>query len=360
MRVLFQNRPNSLSVWGGDTTQMVKTKEALEPLGVIGEISLEPEPDLSGFDLVHIFNVQTAEYGIRQVRNARRQGVPVVLSTIYWDLRPTIQSDDYLKYHSNPRIKRLAGLSIPATRLAIDLYRGKHDLLVKEMLDGANILLPNSVAELEIIATFFSMPSVRARAIVVPNAVSAEFDPEPSEETRRVLASLPEKYLLQVANFDPGKGQLNLLRALASLPEIPVVFVGRGSNLPYFQACRNLAVKRGRAYFVDHVPHGQIAWFQRRAKVHALPSLRESPGLATLEAAVNGANCVVGIYCPVQEYFGEDVWLCDPVCPESIKDAVALAWNAQTNVRLKERILREFTWKHAAETTLRGYKRVLR
>ena len=42
---------------GGDTVQIEKTKEQLEKLGVEVDISLELEPDLSAYDLVHLTNV---------------------------------------------------------------------------------------------------------------------------------------------------------------------------------------------------------------------------------------------------------------------------------------------------------------
>ncbi len=51
---------------------MLKTKEYLEKLGVKVEISLEISPDLNGYDLVHIFNIQdcVAYHSYKQIINA--------------------------------------------------------------------------------------------------------------------------------------------------------------------------------------------------------------------------------------------------------------------------------------------------
>lgn len=57
MKVLFQTRTNLYSSPGGDLIQIQKTKQFLEKLGVIVDISLEFEPDLSEYDIVHIFNL---------------------------------------------------------------------------------------------------------------------------------------------------------------------------------------------------------------------------------------------------------------------------------------------------------------
>ena len=57
MKVLFQSRKTLYSVPGGDTTQITKTKEYLEKLGVEVDVSLELNPDVSRYDIVHVFNL---------------------------------------------------------------------------------------------------------------------------------------------------------------------------------------------------------------------------------------------------------------------------------------------------------------
>ena len=50
MKILFQSRKTLFTAPGGDTTQILKTKEYLEKAGCIVDITLELEPDLSGYD----------------------------------------------------------------------------------------------------------------------------------------------------------------------------------------------------------------------------------------------------------------------------------------------------------------------
>ena len=52
MKVLIQSRKNFYTLRGGDTVQLLKTKEELEKLGVDVDISLEYEPDLTEYDIV--------------------------------------------------------------------------------------------------------------------------------------------------------------------------------------------------------------------------------------------------------------------------------------------------------------------
>lgn len=359
MRVLMQNRSDAYERWGGDTTQMVKTAQYLRSLGVEVEISLESKPNLTAFDIVHIFNIQTIDSSILQINNAQKQNKPIALSTIYWDLRQMVNSADYLKFHQSQSVRTLAKISLKLAKLAVNLHRQKDKPRTKYVLDTADILLPNSKAEVEILIDVFNNVQYRDKYVVVSNGIEQIIPEKISEETKAVLSKLPEKFLLQAANFDPGKNQLNLIKALLDEPEIPIVFAGRGDTNLYGLECKKIANERGNVFFIGEICHSQMPHIYGRAKVHALVSLRESPGLATLEAAIYGANCVVGKYSPVEEYFGEDAWVCDPFDTVSINKAVLSAWNAPHLDKFKNRILKEFTWEKAAKATLEAYNLII-
>ena len=83
MKVLFQSRTNLFDAPGGDLVQMLKTKEFLEKQGIHVDISLEFEPNLDGYDLVHLFNLMEPQDIYRQMKNAKKQNKKIALSTIY-------------------------------------------------------------------------------------------------------------------------------------------------------------------------------------------------------------------------------------------------------------------------------------
>ena len=86
MKVLMQIRSNAFELSGGDTIQMLKTKEALEKLGIEVDISLSLRPDVSGYDVIHLFNLTRVQETYVQLKNAKAAHKPVVLSTIYWPI----------------------------------------------------------------------------------------------------------------------------------------------------------------------------------------------------------------------------------------------------------------------------------
>lgn len=365
LKVLFQNRHDSLTRWGGDTTQMMQTKECLQRLGVAVEVSLEAEPELSGYDLVHVFNIQTAHYGLRQVEHAKSRGIPVVLSPIYWSNHHFYRNEDFVKYHSSTAVRLMAGFNwqLPAFLLRLNRSFGfKAEKKHRLMLQAADLLLPNSIAEAEVLALEFDAPWIRAKSLVIPNGISAERGQTADTVNATAIPMLQGlgDYVLEVGRIEPVKGQLKLIQAMMNEPEIPLVFVGKPEYETYFERCQELGKQRGNTYFIPAVPHGEIESFYRKAKVHALPSLRESPGLVTLEASLYGANCVVSIHGPIMEYFGTDAWSCDPEDITSIREAVLHAWRTPRSTMLRERVLSQFTWEEAARGTLEGYQLILK
>ena len=72
MNVLFQSRKTLFSAPGGDTTQILKTKEYLEKWGINVDISLDLTPDVSKYDIVHVFNLMRPQELYLQVKNAKK------------------------------------------------------------------------------------------------------------------------------------------------------------------------------------------------------------------------------------------------------------------------------------------------
>lgn len=358
MKVLFQNRKDVFENWGGDTTQMMETKACLEKYGVEIDINLEINPNLNNYDLVHIFNIQTSDHGVKQVLNAKDSETPIALSPIYWDLSYFLNTKERYIYSPSILISNLARINTNIPHIGTKIFNFYKDKLkrknIKIMLNDSDIILPNSHSELEMIAILFKMPEVRQKAMIVPNGVSKSQFCNSSNLMSNNL-SLPKNYVLEVANFSIIKGQLNLINSLLNHPEIPLVFIGNGLEKSYGKKCMELGKKRTNTYFLGKINHEDIYPYYSNAKVHALPSLRESPGLSTLDAAVSGSNCVVGIHAPIVEYFGFDAFYCDPSNINSIRNAVLKAWNSPKNDKLKNRILNSFTWDEAASRTLEAY-----
>jgi glycosyltransferase involved in cell wall biosynthesis len=337
MRALFQIRPNHADQSGGDTVHAVRTAEELRPLGVETDISGDLAPDLSGYDLIHLFNTELVEPTFRHVLRARQAGLPIVLTPIYW--RPPLEDESFDE---------------------VDRANLRHrNSVMRDIVFGlSDALLPPTEAELGVItAAFEPLPRRVAMIPVGVDAVYAEGDGE------RFCArhDLPLRgFVLCVGRLEERKNQLRLIEACASVGA-PLVLVGAEyeDRLSYAASCRELAEKLGAdVRFLSYVDDAEVVDAYAAARVHALPSLWETIGLASLEAAVAGCNVVTTQNCGVGEYVGDFALYCDPESVDSIREAVASALGAPLDNRLAERVS-AYTWSRAAENTLAVYEAVM-
>lgn len=356
MYILFQSRPDLLENVGGDTIQILKTKQALESLGNKVDIDSRIDKKLKSYDIVHIFNLQNTKYTYQLVLNAKKQGKKIALSTIWWDFKYVWDDKDVAKYAVKFNNVLLSDY-IPLTAIKFINKKG-HYLLnirrhrkIKEILNAVDVILPNSVAELEILVSELEMPNLRKKSCVVYNAISL---PKFCNDDNKL--NIPDNCVMTVGRIEPIKGQLKVIKALMNRKEIPIVFIGRGIESPYGQACQNMARARGNVYFISEVKHEEIDKYYKYAKVHALVSLRESPGLASLEAAVNGANVVTSIHAPICEYFKTLSHVCDPNDLIDIEKKIITAWKTSRNDELRSFIMDNFTWKNTGLQTQDAYK----
>lgn len=366
MKVLFQSRKTLFTAPGGDTTQILKTKEFLEKLGVEVDISLELEPDLTGYDLVHVFNLMRPQELYLQVRNAKKYGKKVALSTIYGPYEEyekkarggilqvmnnqlSITQIEYLKVITR------AVLNLEFDRgTAIYLLNG-HKRLQRKITRMVDVFLPNSDSEMKRVICNFHLAS--CYYVVVPNAVDIKkFD---YEET--VIEPHNERFkdcVLCVARVEGRKNQLNVVKAAKELP-YKFVFIGKAgvNSAEYLHSCQQQ--KTSNCEFLGQIDHDQLAQFYKLCRVHVLASWMETPGLSSLEAGIMHSNIVVTKKGDTEDYFKDMAFYCEPDSVESIRQAIEHAYNTPFIQSLAETIKQNYKWEDTARETLKGYQGVL-
>lgn len=365
MKILFQSRKTLFTAPGGDTTQLLKTKEYLEKLGVKVDISLDLEPDLTGYDIVHVFNLMRPQELYLQVRNAKRQNKKVALSTIY---------GPYVEYEKKARggILQLINQILSITQIEYlkviarailnkEISKGTwiyilngHKRLQRKIIKMVDVFLPNSHSEMQRVEKDFKVHNLNY--VSIPNAVDiTKFDYD-----KTIIRPENEKYkdcILCVSRVEGRKNQLNVVRAAKELP-YKFVFIGKaGANfVKYMEQC----IKEGskNCEFLGQIEHEQLPEFYKLCRVHILASWMETPGLSSLEAGVMRSNVVVTKKGDTEDYFEDMAFYCEPDNIDSIKNAIIKAYQAPFKKQLEQKIKNEYKWEDTARETLKGYESI--
>jgi glycosyltransferase involved in cell wall biosynthesis len=330
---------------GGGENQLVQTAMHLERLGV--EVRpFSPWVDrLLDARLLHVFGM--SREGLELARVAKAKGVPVVLSPICW---------------VEPRA--IAALAPSGVRKAIDLAKWAAMVVAprrpgwrRELLELADAILPNSHAEARQLVRLFGADP--ARIHVVPNGVEPRFA---SADPGAFRAMLGERdYILYVGRVEPRKNPLQVIRAARRLNQ-PVVMIGDfvPGHEAYAESCRDEG--QGILTWLPRLEHDDplLASAYAAARVFALPSWFETPGLAALEAALSGCAVVITPFGCTREYFDDRVAYARPDRPREIASAIAQAWEHGPDPGLAGHIHRQYLWTDVADKVAEVYDQVAR
>jgi glycosyltransferase involved in cell wall biosynthesis len=337
MRVLFVSQPHIGLGRGGFQSQVVRTKEGLERLGV--EIVLhDPWTNpMDHVDLCHLFGPCGPMAPLAY--EAKRKGKPVVFS-------PVLGTGGSSKLWTSWRA-RISG-RVPGLYTNVSLLR--------RILDLSDRVLALTKEEKSTLQRVFRVPEARIRTI--PNGIDPRFsrgDPHPFEERYGI-----SKYVLQVGTFHPIKNQLATILASAGL-DVPLVLVGDAlvGQEAYMERCRAMA--GDRVLFTGRIEHDDplLASAYAGASVFALPSLSEVMPLSLYEAALAGCRLVVSKNVPVAAEIEKFVDRANPKKPKELRSLLIRNLKGQRRPGLRETVLRMPSWGDVGERILSVYRELL-
>lgn len=322
MRVLFNTYPVAFGCPGGGEIQLLKCRRALESLG-IDVLLFDPwKPRFEAVDLVHYFSVQGGSMNFCDY--VKRIGLPLVISPVLW-----LTAEN----------------------------RGRFPLgEIRDLLHLCDRILPNSQAEADQLATEFDIQPDKFSW--VPNGVDPEFGVPADPAVFRRRFGIEGPFLLNVANIEPRKNQ-RMLATVARQMDLDLILLGHARDPAYLAEC--LAAGGSRVRHVGHLDHADplLKSAYRACQVFVLPSLLETPGLAALEAAAQGAKLVVTEVGCTRQYFHDAARYVDPADEADLRRGIAEQWAAAPDERLREHVLANFTWTQAGQHLVDAYTRTL-
>jgi len=329
MKVLLCTRGDYYRNFAGDSMQVIKLAQYLRKKGVTVDINDGVVNDYSEYDIIHLFNLTRMGETYKYYKLAHKFKKNIVISTLYWNLT------NYYKY-----INDLEGIKLVER---CNAYR-------EEILKGCKMIFPNSYMEEQLLKKSFQ---ISAPCQVVYNGVEVEDDSTPLYNFKDRYGF--DSYILSVGRISPEKNQLSLCKVCEKLG-LQLVLIGNVSNKEYFKQC----IKYHNVTYLGFMDSYNIYNAYRFARLHVLPGFYETPGISSLEAAASGCILVSTEEGSAREYFKDMAIYCSPYDEKSIEGAVQEGLKSHKLGRLKDYVLKNYSWEKSADEIFESYKNILK
>jgi glycosyltransferase involved in cell wall biosynthesis len=317
MKVLFNTYPMAFHTPGGGEVQLLQYRQHLQIKNTSVTMFDLWEPHLLDFNLVHFFSCIGGS--VHFCAFVKSIGLPLVISPNLW-----ITSENK------------------------HLYPGEE---IRTLFVLADKVIGNSDLECDLLASVFNIP--RDKFATVYNGINEIFFRPTNADIFRKHFGINGQFILNVANIEPRKNQIQLARALKNFPDLKLVIIGYERDSEYAKLLYEEA--GDQLIYLGPLPHESelLRSAYAACELFALPSTLETPGLATLEASAIGTRILVTAEGSAVEYFGDGAIYVNPEDFFSISQGIAEALLRPKLEVLSLTMRGNFTW-HGAVNTLSG------
>lgn len=325
MNICFSTYPWAFDIKGGGEHQLMHYKTNLLKRDVNVSLYDMWSAGFSECDLIHFFSVMSGSMPFLDYVKTKK-GLPLIVSPNFWP---------------DPDSWEKSGVSSE----------------VETILWLANKIIVNSYIELEYMVRVLKIDS--SYIDIVYNAVDKTYFEMASPDIFREKFNIAGPYILNVANVEPRKNQFAFLQALKKFPDYKLIVIGRIRDQWYMNECTN--VGKDQFIFLGPLPSGSVLLKSAFAgcEFFAMPSLVETPSIASLEAAASGAKLLTIPIGSTKEYFLDMATYVNPYDLSSIEDGIRGILTEKSCSELREHVLQNFTWESVMESLIKVYERVL-
>jgi glycosyltransferase involved in cell wall biosynthesis len=302
MKVLFITYPMAFHTPGGGEIQLLAYKKHLEKNGIQVDLFDPWNPNFLDYDLVHFFSVIGGS--VHLCNFIRNLGIPLVITSSLWITEET--------KHLYP----------------VDEIR--------HQLSLADIVIGNSDIECDNMSKVLDLP--REKFKTVYNGVEDIFFEKVDEKIFRKNFNINDDFVLNVGNIEPRKNQLNLAKAMKSIPNKKLVLIGHIRDKDYG---KKVFEELGeQLIYIDYLKNDSVLLRSAfsACDTFCLPSTLETPGLAALEALACECRVVVTSEGATKEYFGNSVLYCNPNSYQDISEKLNTIFNKN------DKSIENFSW----------------
>lgn len=322
-RVLFNTYPWAFDCPGGGEMQLMNYARHLPAAGVQVDLFNPWQPQFAQVDLVHYFSLVGGSSPFCHFARHDR-GLPLVITSSLW------VNDE--NFHTYPVEE------------------------IRYQLSLATLVVTNSEMESERLSAAFGLRRDLFRAVY--NGVDRSFLTPTDARLFRTHFSIDGPFVLNVGNIEPRKNQLGLVRAMRG-HDLPLVLIGQARDQAYFDQV--MAEGGDTVRYLGRLEHDSplLRSAYAACSVFVLPSTLETPGLAALEAAAQGACIAVTAEGSTREYFADHVTYLDHRDPTLIRTAIDAELARDRGDGLRRHIAERFTWDRIASDLAAVYQEAI-
>lgn len=320
-KILFNTWPGAFLKPGGGEIQLLESKKALEDIGYSIELYNQWSPQTTP-DIFHQFSIARGiEHVIPQYKE---RGIKIATSPILWP------PEDFVNW-------------------------GEFYEFVRSIMNHSDIIFTNSNAETKYLARLLKIGEEKFHK--TRNGINKSYMNTDTKDDFNTRYKLDFPYVLSVANIDRRKNTHLLVEACKNL-DIPLVSVGHIRDNTYFNEFKDSYRRFISLGPIENIDLLKSAY--QSCTTFALTSLCETPGIAALEAASQGANIVITREGATEEYFTDYAEYVDPLNLSDIQLKIEESLSKKKNDRMKKHIVETYSWQQTAEDLNMGYQKLLK
>ncbi|MCK4433878.1 glycosyltransferase family 4 protein [Candidatus Bathyarchaeota archaeon] len=361
--------------FGGAEIQAIKTSKFLAQIGVrvnIAEADAHVKSH-STYDIIHIFDHTDAFFSSRITKKLQKK---LVFTPIYWPEKgkrnilqkiQTYLTQEDFQFLFN-QLRRPYSMTFYLAWRSMPDWVGPLRKIIGQLwlypFRAADIIVVNSVAEKTVLLDIVGH-EIESKTKIVYNGVDEEIYGRPITQKMRSLFATKYKlrdYVLSIGRIQPRKNQMMLIRACKKL-DLPCVLIGRPYDRYYaqkvFKELKDAKIKYRYIRYLKPDSDMLISAYLN-ARIVALPSAFETPGLVALEAASLGRTVVVTKIGSAPEYFRENAYYVDPEDEDNITKEIQKAWNNPFDEeQVRKFVLENYPWKKTAQSISQIYQELV-
>ena len=279
-------------------------------------------------DIVHLFG-SSGTWFLSATQNLKAKGCKVVWSPICDNIdNPVSQrlkthlGSDKLQLYSLPMVRKKAYVVVDCV-----FVRSQYE---KEYIMKAYRVVENKIR-------------------IVPLSISYDDHSHVNVDDR-------ETFCLHISSIsDERKNVLRLIKAAKKFG-FRLVLAGKKGSVSQFKPLADEIGNSDNIEVMGFISEEQKLDLYRRAKVFALPSIKEGVGIVALDAAHFGCEVVITDVGGPKEYYGDLAWKVNPYSVDEIGQAILEAMTKTHQPALKTHVDKEYSKNSIADKLIKSYE----